>query len=307
MIPASVPSVTAELFARIPPRWTAPRPSAWAHGVLGRSEIGSFLEGPAFDRSGTLYVSDLAHQRIFRIDPAGEVDVLVEYDGRPNGLAVHRDGGLFVADYAKGLLRIDPDSGKIETVLAGYRLEPFRGLSDLVFGPDGALYFSDQGQSDLRDPSGRVFRLGPDGGVQLLMDGIASPNGMALSPDGSMLYVAVTRANCVHRLPLRRGGRLGKVGVHVYSGGGTGGPDGLAVSVNGGLAIAQFGSGRVWLVDDDGLLVGSVRSTDGKGVTNVAYGGPDGRSLYLTEAESGSVLVARLPTPGTELYSHGER
>jgi gluconolactonase len=249
-----------------------------------------------------LYASDLAHGRILRVGGTGRMEVHLEYGGAPNGLAALADGSLLIADYERGLLRLGPDMS-LTTLVARFRHEPFLGLSDIVVDRGGAVYVSDQGQSDLRRPIGRVFRWHQARGLELLLDGIASPNGVALTPAGDALYIAVTRANAVYRMPLRADGSVGKVGVYLHLSGGTGGPDGLAVDRRGGLAVAHYGLGRVWLFDHRGLPAGYVDTPGGDGTTNVAYGGPEWASLYITEASTGSILVADAPEPGHPLYS----
>jgi gluconolactonase len=293
-----------QVLARVPQELARDdRPCAWSTAVLGQERIGSFLEGPCFTPDGTLYVSDLAHGRILRAGAHGRLDVHLDYGGAPNGLAALPDGSLLIADYERGLLRLDAD-GTLSTLADRFRHEPFLGLSDLVIGRDGAVYVSDQGQSDLRRPVGRVLRWRPESGLELLLDEVASPNGLALTPAEDTLYVAVTRANAVYRVPLRPDGSVGKVGVHLYLSGGTGGPDGLAVDRFGGLAVAHYGLGRVWLFDRRGLPAGHLDTQAGEGTTNVAYGGPGWRSMYITDATTGSILVADAPEPGHPLYSH---
>jgi gluconolactonase len=294
--------------ATLPAGWQRDdRRSAWAADLLGTDRVGSFLEGPCVAPDGGLYVSDLAHGRIFHVGPDGAFRTVLDYDGQPNGLALHADGRLFVADYRLGLLALDLASGDLRSLASGYRTEPFRGLSDLVFGPDGTLYFSDQGQSDLRFPTGRLFRWAPGSGPHLLMDSIASPNGVALSPDGRVLYVAVTRANSVYGLTLRADGSVGKVGVYLQLSGGHGGPDGLACDAAGGLAVARYGLGAVQIFDPQGQPRLTIRSPAGAGTTSAAFGGPDGRTLFVTEAETASVLSAPVDEPGLPLYGQRER
>jgi gluconolactonase len=271
--------------------------------VLGQDRVGSFLEGPCFDPGGALYVSDLAHGRILRVDDSGRMRLHLDYGGAPNGMAALPDGSLLIADYERGLLRLTADLS-LTTLVARFRHEPFLGLSDIVVGHDGTVYLSDQGQSDLRRPVGRVFRWHSERGLDVLAEGIPSPNGLALSPADDVLYVAVTRANAVYRIPLRSDGSVGKVGIYVHLSGGAGGPDGLATDQHGGLAIAHYGLGRVWLFDRRGLPAGYVDTPAGEGTTNVAYGGPGLRSLYITEASTGSVLIAAAPAPGLALHSH---
>ncbi|TWG98566.1 gluconolactonase [Nocardioides sp. J9] len=303
MFGAGVAEVQASVLASLPAELNRVRASAWSQEVLGTTSIGSFLEGPCPMPDGTLLVSDLAHGRILRLSPSGVFDVVFEYHGEPNGLALGADGVLFIADYRRGLLTLDLESLELRTVVDRYRLEPFRGLSDLAFGPDGSLYFSDQGQSDLRFPTGRLFRWDPASGLSLLVDSIPSPNGVAVSPDGSLLYLAVTRANCVYRVPLWDDGRIGKVGVHFHSAGGSGGPDGLAVGRDGSLVVAQYGAGRAWVLDALGIVTASVTSRAGLGITNVAFLPDSAGRLLLTEAGSGSILQAELGIPGAPLFA----
>jgi gluconolactonase len=296
-------ALTATVAASVPAGWQrADRHCDWSAEVLGLNRVGSFLEGPCAAPDGGLYLSDLAHGRIFHVSPDGAFTIVLDYDGQPNGLALHADGRLFIADYRLGLLALNPDTGDLRPLVTGYRMEPFRGLSDLVFGLDGTLYFSDQGQSDLRYPTGRVFRWSAGTGPGLLLDAIPSPNGVALSPDGRVLYVAVTRANSVYRVPLRGDGSVGKVGVYLQLSGGHGGPDGLACDAAGRLAVARYGLGAVELFDARGQPAASIRSPVGEGTTNAAFGGPDGRTLFITEAESGSLLAASVDEPGLRLY-----
>ena len=97
---------------------------------------------------------DTAFQRIFRITPQGEWDVVVEYDGWPNGMKFHRDGRLFVADYRRGIMVLDTQAGAIEPLLETAYSEGFKGCNDLNFDSQGDLYFTDQGQTGIVDPTG---------------------------------------------------------------------------------------------------------------------------------------------------------
>jgi gluconolactonase len=184
------------------------------------------------------------------------------------------------------------------------RREGFKGTNDLVFASNGDLYFTDQGQTGLQDASGRVFRLRHDGEVDCLMDNIPSPNGLVLSRDEKTLLVAVTRANQIWRLPLHPDGTTSKVGAFITLSGGLAGPDGLALDDAGGLAVAHCGLGAVWLFDRLGEPQHRIASCEGLSTTNVAFGGADGRSLFITESDTGTVLQAQVPVPGRPMYSH---
>lgn len=276
-------------------------PTAWAQAVRPGKRIHSFLEGPSFDRDGNLYVTDVPHGRIFRINRAGEWDTAVEYDGQPNGLAIHRDGRLFVADHQRGLVAIDPVSGNLNFLCEH---ETFRGCSDLVFRSNGDLYFTDAGTTSLNDPSGRVYRWS-EGKLDTVLTSVPYPNGIVFDKDESQLLLAVTRGNCVWKFAPDTPDMLASnvmVGLFIQLSGGLG-PDGLALDVDGRLAVAHARNGTVWIFDADGDPVYRIR-TAGKSVTNVAYGGAGNKTLYITEADNGSILQVELDTPGQLLFSH---
>ena len=119
-------TVIAEPFAIVPPALQRlGESSRWAAEVLGVDSVGSFLEGPTFGPDGTLYVSDLAHGRIFLISPAGHIVDTLECGDHPNGLAFHADGRLFIADYGRGILALVPgaeysDAGRDQVPLRAF-------------------------------------------------------------------------------------------------------------------------------------------------------------------------------------------
>lgn len=294
-------TIDAEPFARLPEAMRTGGPSEWREGQPFPSPDHSLLEGPAFDREGRLWCVDIAYGRIFTVDAAGTFRVELDYDGEPNGLAFHRDGRLFVADYRHGIMVYDPATGVLSRFFDRYRLEHLRAVNDLTFSTTGDLYFTDQGQTGMQDPTGRVFRVAADGRVDLLLDNVPSPNGLVLSPDEKTLYVAVTRANAIWRVPLLADGGVAKVGVFVHLNGG-GGPDGLAIDREGGLVICHIGLGTIWLLNPRGEFVGRVVSPDGLHTTNAAFGGPARDRLFITESETGTILQAESGTTGATLF-----
>jgi gluconolactonase len=296
--------IKSTVFTRLPDELRIKnRRSGWAFGK-GDAELHSFLEGPSFDRAGNLYLVDIPYGRIFRVSPLGAWTVACEYDGWPNGLKIHRDGRIFIADHRRGILVLDPAKGEVAPVLENVRREGLKGTNDLIFASNGDLYFTDQGQTGLQDASGRVYRLRRDSTVDCLMDNIPSPNGLVLSKDEKTLFVAVTRANQVWRLPLHGDGTTSKVGAFITLSGGLAGPDGLALDDEGGLVVAHCGLGVVWLFDRLGEPRHRIDSCAGLSTTNVAFGGPEGRTLYITESDTGTVLQADVPVKGRLMYSH---
>jgi gluconolactonase len=297
--------IETEIFARLPDEFRGVDPgNEWVAAQPVGSPPHSVLEGPSFDRDGNLWCVDIPNGRIFRVTPDGIFHLVAQYDGWPNGLKIHRDGRIFIADYKHGIMLLDPVSGKVTPYLVRANLERFKAVNDLFFARNGDLYFTDQGMTGMHDPTGRVFRVHADGRVECLLDNVPSPNGLVMNLDETMLYLAVTRGNCVWRVPLRRDGGVAKVGVYIQLSGGWGGPDGLALDEAGGLAVAHVGLGTVWVFDARGEPKYRVRSCAESHTTNVAYGGPDGRTLFITESGSGTILKARLETPGKPMYSH---
>lgn len=297
--------IETEIFLSLPDRLRRPgRRSTWADTNRSGVAIDCFLEGPSFDRAGNLWFVDIPWGRIFRASPEGEVDLVAEYDGEPNGLKIHKDGTVYIADYKNGIMKLDPATGAVEPLCTRFRLERFKGCNDLVFASNGDVFFTDQGQTGHQDPTGRVFRLRASGALECLIDTIPSPNGIVLSADEKIVYVAVTRANAVWRLPIMLDGCVSKVGTFLQLSGGFAGPDGMATTADGGLVVAHAGMGAVWVFDRLGQPRWRVNSCKGLSTTNVAFGGPEMRHLFITESESGTILRAELPVPGAALYSH---
>lgn len=292
--------IEARVLTRMPDDLRIARRSEWADANKPGQIVDSFLEGPTFDREGNLFVTDIPHGRIFRIGPNLRWEVFAETAGWPNGIALHRDGSLWVADYRCGILRVDPSQGDVEVVRGHRNSESFRGVNDLTFDKEGNLYFTDQGQTGLHDPTGRVYRLRPSGQMDLLLANVPSPNGIALDPTERFLYVAATRANAVWRMPLLPDGSVSKTGAF-QTFFGTSGPDGLAMDAHGRLVVAHASLGGAFVLDAHGWCTHFIRSPMGHAggtVTNIAFR-PGTHRLVLTESASGTVLEAELPpAPG---------
>lgn len=290
-------TIETEVFAEMPARLrkSGTPPERLAAGKSA-TPMGSFLEGPSFDREGNLYVVDLAWGRIFRISPRGQFETVAEYDGEPNGMAIHKDGRIFIADHKLGIVYLK--EGKPVPVVARYHQQTFKGVNDLVFDSEGSLYFTDQGVTDLADPTGCLYRYSADGKLERLADCLPSPNGLVV--DGRTVYVAVTRANGVWRLPLAPDGKVVRMGVFLHLSGGRG-PDGMAMDEAGGLAVAHVDFGTVWIFSHRGEALYRVASCKSDMITNVAY---KGNEIYITDSGSGCILRAKVPTPGRILFSH---
>lgn len=289
----SIKEVSLEPFTSVP---------AELQIVTGRSVWGglhrndptprSFLEGPVLDGEGGLYMVDVAWGRILHADKTGDMRVVFQYDGEPNGLGWSGDE-LLIADYKNGLMALaglsDADVRLTHKALR-YGQERFKGLNDLCVADDGRVFFTDQGATGLHDPTGRLFCLHEDGRLEMIMDCIPSPNGLVFDERGNQLLVAATRDNSIWRIPLGRHG-VQKAGRFIQLSGGVG-PDGLAWGPNGTLLVCHLGLGRVWVFDRLGLPVLVLKSPAGFATTNAIV--DDAGRVFVTESETGTILTADL-------------
>jgi gluconolactonase len=275
--------------------------SDWADANQGGRLADSFLEGPVFDEAGNLYVTDIPFGRVFRIDAKGEWDLVGQWDGEPNGMKFLTQSELLITDYKNGLVVLNIASGQIRPYLARRNSERFKGVNDLVFDSSGNVYFTDQGQTGLHDPTGRVYRLGRDGKLDTLLCNVPSPNGIALSNDERFLFIAATRGNSVWRMPLQADGSVSKVG-QFFTSYGPSGPDGLAIDVEGRLIVANPGLGLVWLLNSRAEPQEVLRGPVGSSLTNVAFGGVHNKTLFCTDSTHGTILMAAMLVAGTPLY-----
>jgi gluconolactonase len=261
-------------------------------------DLHSFLEGPSFAADGSLMLVDVPHGRILRIDPSlSRWDVLYTYDGEPHAVLQEPDGTLVLTDYRRGLLRLDLRSGALSTLCDGYGGEAFRGLSDLAADPDGSIWFTDSGRTSLTDPRGRLFRRDANGQLDCVLDNVPYPNGIAFSADNAFAFVAATRANAVWRIARQWSGTAQPMaGTYLQLSGGLG-PDGLAVSPDGYLAVAHAQAGRAWLFDPVGDPIACILTPGGGWTTAVRFSS-DGRTLFIVEAEAGALFAVGLSEMG---------
>jgi gluconolactonase len=284
------------VLTRVPDRFRRLEQTDWADANRAGEPVDCFLEGPCYDAQGRLHVVDIPYGRIFRIENDNDWTLIAEYPGWPNGLKVQPDGMLLAADYRHGLVRIHPNTGATAAVLQTVMSEGFKGLNDLTLHADESIIFTDQGQTGLQDPTGRVWRLHKDGRLDKLIATGPSPNGLVLNTAQTHLYVAVTRSCEVWRFLLRPDAVVAKAQCFARTPAGLVGPDGLAMDSADRLYIANPGHGCVWVIDPSGVPLYRIQSTTGRMTTNCALT-PDERSLVITESETGTILIAEIPPP----------
>ena len=283
--------IPTQVFSAMPDEFRRKVRTEWADANRLGAPTDCFIEGPSFDADGNLYIVDIPFGRIFRIAPDKKWSLVAEYDGWPNGLKIGRDGRILVADYMHGIMELDARAGRMQKVLTSRNSELFRGCNDLHIAGNGDIYFTDQGQTGLHDPTGRVYRLKTDGRLDCLIDTGISPNGLVLDSLEAVLFVAMTRDNAVWRMPFMKDGSVSKVG-RFCSMFGPSGPDGMTMDKAGRLFVAHASLGNVFVFAPNGELVARIKSCAGQSCTNVAIGGSNNDRLYITELVTGTVLVA---------------
>jgi len=259
-------------------------------------------EGPAFAADGSLYFVNWLTSSINRLDSNGGVVEFANTGGVPAGLAFHRDGTLYCADEGDqihGVIKITA-SGAISVFVNEYAGRPLNGANDLVFDRNGVLYFSDPWRTSLVNPTGGFYRAFPDGRLEQIATGLAFPNGVAIDPSGSAVYLAETPRKHVLRFALQSDGSLDAPLIFAHLEG-EGGPDGMTFDAEGNLYVAHYGGSRVDVFDPNGREIDRI-PVPGRGVTNVAFGGSNYGTLVITEVESASLYRVELGVRGLKLY-----
>jgi gluconolactonase len=251
-----------------------------------RTEPGLY-EGPVWIKDA-LYFSDFTFgpgfpSRIRKLDAAGKVSTLIE-DSGSNGLAVDNDGNILAATHKyKSVSRYTLD-GKRSDVVGKYQGKVFNSPNDMAMAKDGTLYFSDPDFQREAAPGGqdktRVYRVARDGGVTVVDDTLKNPNGVSLSPNGDVLYVngmvgdhGVLRAyKIVDGKPQKGSDLVAKLGI----------PDGMAVDCHGNIYVTEHTDQRLRVFTPAGKQIATIKVD--ANVTNAAFGGTDGKTLYITGA-----------------------
>ncbi len=276
-----------------------------------------FPEGPAIDRDGHLYVVELAGGRIARIRADGSREVFAEPGGGPNGSQFGPDGRLYVANCGgfraeePGRIETISPDGSIETLLTEVDGEPLHRPNDLGFDPDGNLYFSDPVWPTLDAtaadaPPGHVVFCDTAGQARRVHTGFAFPNGVAVTPDGDRLIVCETGRGLLHAFEIRAPGELGPPRVFCDLGP-RGQPDGFAFDAEGFLLVCGHRTGRIHVFPPEGGEAIEHLSFEDPAVTNVCFGGPDHRTLYVTESGLGRVVSQEWTRPGFVLFPDSKR
>lgn len=294
--------IEARMLSKMPRKLRQPVNQEWAEHMGKEQVLDCSLDGAVFDREGNLYLSDTPSGRILRVSRGGQWEEVANTGGWPQGIAVHQDGSLWVADARRGLLRVG-QGGQIEVLLRQGQNDSFKGLKDLAFDGKGNCYFTDPGQTGMHDPTGKVFRLGVDGKLEELLSNLPGPSGVVLDGDGKQLFVSAARSNALWQVDLRSDGEIANVS-QLRGFFGNSGPGGLAMDATRHLIVAHASLRCAFIVNMLGEVTHAVQARHMLSVNSVAFR-PGTEELILVDGEQGALWTASMPDPALRLFSHG--
>ena len=248
-----------------------------------------FTEGPVWDASGFVWVSDEELNKIFRVYPDGHREEMLAL-GDPDGSTYDHEHRLIsTASVLRAIIRLSKD-GKSYTILTDrYEGKKFNSPNDVVLGPDGALYFTDptldlpKGEKQ-EIPFQGVYRLDAKGKVTLLTKELTQPNGLAFSPDGKHLYIDDSEKKNIRVYDFHPDGTISNGRIFGSEDYGTkdGVPDGIRVDRKGNLFVV--GPRGIWVWSPEGVHLGTIEVPEQP--ANLSWGGPDNSVLYITATTS---------------------
>ena len=291
-----------------------------------------FPEGPISLSDGSVLVVEIARGTVSRVLPGGEVGVVAETGGGPNGMALGPDGRCYVCnnggfewrevdgqpvptvqslDYGGGRIEaVNLETGEVKVLYRESDRGPLRGPNDIVFDAHGGFWFTDFGKMRQYDMDrGLIHYAKADGSeCREVIRGLITPNGIGLSPDGGTLYAAETIPGRVWAWELPEPGvaRLDRSAGTLCRGRLVAGPggyqefDSMAVDSAGRICVATLHRGGITVIAPDGSSVEHVPLPD-RVTTNLCFGGPDLRTAWATLSGTGRLVSFKWPRPGLRL------
>ncbi len=252
----------------------------------------TFTEGPVWIPSDTcLLFSDIPNNRIFRWRPGNDTAEIYRAPSRnSNGLTLDHAGHLLTCEHSGRQVTRAPYDGDETAIATHYDGKRLNSPNDIVVHSSGAIYFTDppyglkgiEGDKELRFQG--VYRIDTGGTLTLLDQSFTAPNGLAFSPDESILYIGDSIKKHIRRFDLQSDGTItgGEIFVDMSDDERSGVPDGMKVDEDGRLWTT--GAGGVWVISPDGSLLGVMPFPENP--ANLTFGGPDFATLYLTAHSS---------------------
>lgn len=254
------------------------------------------IEGPATDAAGNVYAVNFAEEgTIGRVTPEGEASLYLRLPEGSigNGIQFDAAGNMYIADYmGHKVYRKLAMGGALEVWAEEARMNQ---PNDLCVAANGTIYLSDPNWAE---STGNLWRVTPDRKVELLQADMGTTNGITLSPDGTYLYVNESVQRNVWRYAVEADGSIGARELLIQFP--DFGMDGMRCDVKGNIYIARYDKGTVAVVSPEGNLLREYILT-GKKPSNLTFGGPDGKTCYVTLADRGCLEWFRVPEPGARL------
>ncbi|HUC12164.1 MAG TPA: SMP-30/gluconolactonase/LRE family protein [Stellaceae bacterium] len=259
-------------------------------------------EGPLWwHEAGYLVFSDIHNNRRMKFEPGKGVSLLLEPTNRANGLTRDLQGRLLACEHDSRRVTRQEHDGSITVIANSFQGRQLNRPNDVVVKSDGSIYFTDPwtspnapNQWDLTFSG--VYRVTPDlGTLSLLIDDFIVPNGLAFSPDESVLYINDSRRGHIRAFEVAANGTLAKHSDRVFvdlRGDESGVPDGMKVDVEGNVYCG--GAGGLWIIDAKGKKLGRIVH-GAPATTNLAFGGPDWKTLYFTSRNHLGAVTVKIP------------
>jgi len=264
-----------------------------AKPFTGNNSFTDGIEGPACDANGFLYAVNFQKQQtIGRVTPAGKAEIFLTLPGTSTGNGIRFDklGRMYIADYINhNILRVDMKTKKL-TVFA--HNDKMNQPNDLTFAANGTMYASDP---NWKEGTGQLWKIDPNGQTQLLATNMGTTNGIDVSPDSKTLYVNESVQRNIWAFPIKKDGTLGP--KKLFKKFNDFGFDGMRCDVDGNLYVTRHDKGTVVKISPTGTILKEIDIL-GKKPSNICFGGPDGRTAFVTEMEQGRLVTFRVEKPG---------
>jgi len=292
-----------------------------------------FPEGPIAMPDGTVILVEMFGPRLSRVHPDGTVETIAEVPGGPNGAAIGPDGAAYVANngarftmvendglmfpgpttpgkYLGGRIsKVDIDTGEVTDLYTECDGKKLVAPNDLVFDDQGGFYFTDHGMTEDEDRmahlTGIYYAKADGSSIKEIVFPAHEPNGIGLSPDGTILYWAETWTGRVMRRKITGPGEVEEVDMVdpwqcLYGLPGFQLLDSLGVDGDGNVCVATLVNGGITVISPDGELVDFVAADDVL-TTNICFGGDDLRTAFITLSGTGKLMKMQWPRPGAKL------
>jgi gluconolactonase len=285
----------------------------------------AFPEGPCVDAGGVLHLVEMASRCVSKIVD-GRREQWAFTAGSPNGAAFGVDGNLYICDGGgrwppsastgekagpadgPSLVQVITPAGVVTPLIAEIDGRPLNSPNDICFATPEGFYFTDPRWANDADGIrlGEICYSTVDGAAKRVHGGIRFPNGLCVTPDGKDLLVDETDTGLIHRFAMAPNGDLAQLDVYADCGPGMS-LDGMCFDIEGRLIVTASTGGRIFVIAPGGGRIEQVITLDDPAPTNVCFGGPGNRTLFITEAGIGRVEVIDWPVPGMPLVDQTAR